>query len=333
MQNVTLNNGVQMPILGFGVFQIPDGRDRAGRRRRPRGRLPATRHRRLLRQRGGRRPRDRRQRHPARGAVRHHQAVDPARPGERRRRQARVRALAAAARPGLPRPVPDPPAARRLLQRVAGDGGAPRARAWPGDRRVQLPPRPARRPHRPQRDHPGRQPDRDPPVLPARRRPGAHARTRRPDRVLGPVRRGQEQPVHRPGPQPRSARRTASPSPRSCCAGSSSATSSSSPSPSAPSGWPRTSTSSTSTLTDDEMSPHRRPGHRRQPVLRPPRPRHGQLARRPPDRLTRSERWPPTATALRRPRGPGRQLLRLVLTPHRVGGARCARPSAVWAPP
>lgn len=25
MQNVTLNNGVQMPILGFGVFQIPDG--------------------------------------------------------------------------------------------------------------------------------------------------------------------------------------------------------------------------------------------------------------------------------------------------------------------
>ena len=24
MQHVTLNNGVQMPILGFGVFQIPD---------------------------------------------------------------------------------------------------------------------------------------------------------------------------------------------------------------------------------------------------------------------------------------------------------------------
>jgi 2,5-diketo-D-gluconate reductase A len=24
MQNVTLNNGVQMPLLGFGVFQIPD---------------------------------------------------------------------------------------------------------------------------------------------------------------------------------------------------------------------------------------------------------------------------------------------------------------------
>ncbi|RZM19737.1 MAG: aldo/keto reductase, partial [Pedobacter sp.] len=24
MENVTLNNGVDMPILGFGVFQVPD---------------------------------------------------------------------------------------------------------------------------------------------------------------------------------------------------------------------------------------------------------------------------------------------------------------------
>lgn len=29
MQHVTLNNGVQMPILGFGVFQIPDGETQA----------------------------------------------------------------------------------------------------------------------------------------------------------------------------------------------------------------------------------------------------------------------------------------------------------------
>ena len=48
---------------------------------------------------------------------------------------------------------------------------------------------------------PGRQPDRDPPVLPAHRRPGAHARARRPDRVLGPVRRRQERPLHRPRAQ------------------------------------------------------------------------------------------------------------------------------------
>ena len=68
----------------------------------------------------------------------------------------------------------------------------------PRDRRRELLPRPAGRPHRPQRDHPGRQPDRDPPLLPARRRPGTHARARRPDRVLGRLRRRQEQPVHRP---------------------------------------------------------------------------------------------------------------------------------------
>jgi 2,5-diketo-D-gluconate reductase A len=29
MNNVTLNNGVQMPILGFGVFQIPDDETQA----------------------------------------------------------------------------------------------------------------------------------------------------------------------------------------------------------------------------------------------------------------------------------------------------------------
>src|SRR3954467_3821339 len=27
MQNVVLNNGVEMPILGFGVFQIPDAEE------------------------------------------------------------------------------------------------------------------------------------------------------------------------------------------------------------------------------------------------------------------------------------------------------------------
>jgi diketogulonate reductase-like aldo/keto reductase len=26
MQTVTLNNGVEIPVLGFGVFQIPEGR-------------------------------------------------------------------------------------------------------------------------------------------------------------------------------------------------------------------------------------------------------------------------------------------------------------------
>jgi len=27
MQNIKLNNGVEMPILGFGVFQIPDANE------------------------------------------------------------------------------------------------------------------------------------------------------------------------------------------------------------------------------------------------------------------------------------------------------------------
>ena len=27
MQTVKLNNGVEMPILGFGVYQVPDGSD------------------------------------------------------------------------------------------------------------------------------------------------------------------------------------------------------------------------------------------------------------------------------------------------------------------
>ena len=43
-------------------------------------------------------------------------------------------------------------------------------------------------------------------------------RTRGPDRVLGPVRRGQERPLHRPDAD-RDRPRTASPSPRSSCGG------------------------------------------------------------------------------------------------------------------
>ena len=31
MQSVTLNNGVEMPLLGFGVFQVREKRARMGR--------------------------------------------------------------------------------------------------------------------------------------------------------------------------------------------------------------------------------------------------------------------------------------------------------------
>ena len=178
---VTLNNGVEMPILGFGVYQIPRGH-RAGRRHGSRGRAPAHRHRRLLRERGGGRPGGE-QRDPPRRAVHHDQAVDPEpRRGERRRPPSRG-PRAPRSRPR--RPLPDPPAARRLLQLLASDGAAPRRRPRPGDRRLQLLPRPARRPHRAQRGDPGGRPDRDQPVLPAPCRPGGHAYPRRADRVLG----------------------------------------------------------------------------------------------------------------------------------------------------
>ncbi|CAM5519872.1 hypothetical protein STANM309S_05115 [Streptomyces tanashiensis] len=50
---VTLNNGVEIPQLGFGVFQVADDETTAGGR--PRGRLPQHRHRRRLRRRGRRR--------------------------------------------------------------------------------------------------------------------------------------------------------------------------------------------------------------------------------------------------------------------------------------
>ncbi|WP_420323438.1 aldo/keto reductase [Kribbella pittospori] len=73
---------------------------------------------------------------------------------------------------------------------MAGHAEAPHRGPQPGDRGLEFPPRPARRSHRPQRDHPGGQPDRDPPVPPARRRSGADARTRRTDRVLGPFAEG-----------------------------------------------------------------------------------------------------------------------------------------------
>ncbi len=187
--NVTLNNGVEMPILGFGVFQIPPGGDRAGRRDGARGRLPAHRHRRLLRQRGGRRPGHRRQRHPPRASCSSPPSCGSRTPGEANAKRAFEQSLE---RLGLDhldlylihQPLGDYYSSWRAMEELHGEG---RARAIGV---VQLLPRPARRPHRAQRGHPGGQPDRDPPVLPAHDRPGAHARARRADRVVGPFAEG-----------------------------------------------------------------------------------------------------------------------------------------------
>ena len=47
---ITLNNGVQMPILGFGVFQVADEHTEQVVADALAGRLPGHRYRRLLRQ-------------------------------------------------------------------------------------------------------------------------------------------------------------------------------------------------------------------------------------------------------------------------------------------
>jgi 2,5-diketo-D-gluconate reductase A len=78
----------------------------------------------------------------------------------------------------------------RLLRLVARDGGAEPRGGHARNRRLELLSRPARRFDRAQRDHARGQPDRVPPVLPAQRRTGAHARARRPDRVVGPFAEG-----------------------------------------------------------------------------------------------------------------------------------------------
>ena len=97
-----------------------------------------------------------------------------------------------------------------------------------------------------QRGHAGGQPGRNAPFLPAHRLPTAHERARRADRSLGTVRPRQEQPVLRSHPQRDRRERRASRSPRSSCAGSSSEASSSSPGRFGPSGCATTWTSSTS---------------------------------------------------------------------------------------
>ena len=76
MQDVTLNNGIKMPILGYGVFQIADETEcercvvdavQAG--------YPSDRHCCVLQERGGDRAWPQALRRPPRPAFRHQQAV------------------------------------------------------------------------------------------------------------------------------------------------------------------------------------------------------------------------------------------------------------------
>ena len=86
MNTVTLNNGVQMPILGFGVYQIPEDQTEQAVPT-PGSRLPLTRHGRRLPERRIRRPCHPEQRHPARRTVRDHEALGPG-PGENNTKRA-----------------------------------------------------------------------------------------------------------------------------------------------------------------------------------------------------------------------------------------------------
>ena len=80
MKNVTLNNGVQMPILGFGVFQIPDEETQTA----VEAALAAGyRHLDTAASYGNEEAvgaRDQGKRNRPRGTLRHHQALDPAHP-------------------------------------------------------------------------------------------------------------------------------------------------------------------------------------------------------------------------------------------------------------
>ena len=125
---VTLNNGVRMPILGFGVYQIPAEQTEqavtdalaAGYRSIDTAAAYVNEEAvgRAMKNSGI--PRDEL-------FVTTKLWVSDA--GEDNARRG-VREVAAATRPRPPRPVPDPPAVRRLLRLLAGNGGAPAARGW-----------------------------------------------------------------------------------------------------------------------------------------------------------------------------------------------------------
>src|SRR4051794_21003868 len=149
---VTLDNGVQMPILGFGVYQIPPEQTEqavtdalaAGYRHIDTAAAYVN------EEAVGRAI-------TASGIPRDELFVTTKLWGAGRRsgrHEAGGRDLAGQPRPRPPRPVPDPPALRRLLRRLAGHAGPQPSGGAQGDRSVQLPPRPVGRPDRPQRGHP-----------------------------------------------------------------------------------------------------------------------------------------------------------------------------------
>ena len=172
--SVTLNNGVEMPLLGFGVFQIPDAEEcersvfeaiRTGYR--------------LIDTAAAYGNEEAVGRAIARSGVPREELFITTKLWIRRRRgthQAGVRAIAAAVGTGVSRPLPDPPALRGCVRRLARHGGALPGGPGTGHRGQQLPPRPPDGPDRPQRRGTGGESDRDPSVQPADRNPAVSCR-------------------------------------------------------------------------------------------------------------------------------------------------------------
>ena len=128
--NIELINGTSIPQLGFGVFQVPPEETadtvtkalEAGYRHIDTAQMYGT------RQEVGEAIAA--VRHPARRALRHHQAQQRLPPA--RRRPPRVRRVAGEARPRPDRPVPHPlAAAHAVRRRLRVDVEDPRASSWP----------------------------------------------------------------------------------------------------------------------------------------------------------------------------------------------------------
>ena len=141
MDHVTLNNGLRMPIVGFGVFQIPDAREcersvvdaiEVGYR------LIDTAASYMNEEAVGRGLR-------ASGVPREQLFVTTKLwvqdAGYERTLQAIDKSLQRL-QSGLPGPVPDPPAVQRRARRLACDGAGAQGGQAAGDRRQQLPARP-----------------------------------------------------------------------------------------------------------------------------------------------------------------------------------------------
>ena len=183
---VQLNDGHSIPQLGFGVFKVdPKQTERivsdaldVGYRH-----IDTARD---LRERGGRRPGDRRVRHRARGTLRHDQALER-RPGHAVGVR-RVRREPRAARPRLRRPVPDPlagPGERPIRRDVEGVRTAASLGSRTLDRRLELPGAAPRTAARRDGHRSGRRPDRAASAPPAARDRGLRRAARHRDRGVG----------------------------------------------------------------------------------------------------------------------------------------------------